>query len=643
MKRTVFRAVAAILLLLLGVSMLSSCTFLRLIGSQMDPDEEEIEGGKNNGVADVFLYEEYDGGYQITGLQDPNADLIVLTIPETINGREVVAIAPEAFRENGRIEHVRLPQSVEEIGERAFYSCEALREVDFHEDGVEEIGSEAFADCSSLSISILPPSLESIGAGAFRGCTQLLAIAIPGSVAVIEEETFLACERLHTVILKEGTNSIDERAFCGCKSLIALDLPSSVTSIAPSAFAECTSLVAVILPSGLEELEACVFRGCTALVTVVLPSGLTSIGESAFEGCTALPLISLPGTLSIIRENAFFGCSSLASIALPRLPDGVRSGAFCDCTSLRMVYLLSGERPDGFEMNHAYNGSLQVSTSHREHTMKRVDSVESTCTVRGWTKNACTTCGYSAYSFTELVAHRMDGNICQVCGVLGDPNLNDGAEIPAESGTDPAESETSGSSPAVTSKPSTTAKPSVTTRPADPETDPITEPVTEPITEPVTTTLEDLYGAAPAGYEWFEFYDIVLLVPSGWRMSNMTGGKQFRESSTSNYTMAVAREDADLFDYYTMSDAEYEEMLNYAFQVQGLTGARADVTSFTHTVRGGYKVTRAAITVTGTGATAYEIQYMIEIGGYNYSIIFGNVTNPDEIAVTVYEHLIVLN
>ena len=182
MKRIISLALAAVLLLG-SLTMLSSCSFLRLLLSE--DDEGETEYGKSNGYADGFLYEEWDGGCRITGLADSGSDIIVLEIPEEIDGRTVVAIAPEAFKDNGRIELLKLPQSVNEIGERAFYSCEALREVTFPEDGVEDIGAEAFAECTSLDTVILPSCLETVGAGAFRGCSQLLAISIPGSVSIV--------------------------------------------------------------------------------------------------------------------------------------------------------------------------------------------------------------------------------------------------------------------------------------------------------------------------------------------------------------------------------------------------------------------------------------------------------------------------
>ena len=45
----------------------------------------------------------------------------------------------------------------------------------------------------------LPESLTEIGSGAFRGCKSLKRIVIPESVTVIEAETFYGCEALREV------------------------------------------------------------------------------------------------------------------------------------------------------------------------------------------------------------------------------------------------------------------------------------------------------------------------------------------------------------------------------------------------------------------------------------------------------------
>ena len=52
----------------------------------------------------------------------------------------------------------------------------------------------------------LPESLMEIGSGAFRGCKSLKRMVIPESVTVIEAETFYGCEALREVgwVQKKG-------------------------------------------------------------------------------------------------------------------------------------------------------------------------------------------------------------------------------------------------------------------------------------------------------------------------------------------------------------------------------------------------------------------------------------------------------
>ncbi|MBP3308331.1 MAG: InlB B-repeat-containing protein [Clostridia bacterium] len=76
----------------------------------------------------------------------------VVYIPATYNGKDVVGLAGDAFKNNTLITEVVLPDSITAIGANAFYGCTALERV------------------------VVPASVTSIYANAFYGCTSLDAI-----------------------------------------------------------------------------------------------------------------------------------------------------------------------------------------------------------------------------------------------------------------------------------------------------------------------------------------------------------------------------------------------------------------------------------------------------------------------------------
>jgi len=75
----------------------------------------------------------------------------------------------------GRIEGLPV-----QISEKAFCSCETLREV-YIEEGVTAIGENAFRGCLHLRSVTIPKSTEKIGKNAFFGCEGLTVFGEEGS------------------------------------------------------------------------------------------------------------------------------------------------------------------------------------------------------------------------------------------------------------------------------------------------------------------------------------------------------------------------------------------------------------------------------------------------------------------------------
>ena len=95
-----------------------------------------------------------------------------VTVPNTVK-----IVNYGAFEKN-EIVNVTLPASVTEIRDYAFYKCTALETIAINGE-ITSIGKSAFNDCGKLtelhgdSISVLPDSLETIGDNAFYNCVSL--------------------------------------------------------------------------------------------------------------------------------------------------------------------------------------------------------------------------------------------------------------------------------------------------------------------------------------------------------------------------------------------------------------------------------------------------------------------------------------
>ena len=87
-----------------------------------------------------------------------------------------------------------IPESVTEIGEEAFSSCDSLTSITIP-DGVTSIGAEAFRNCESLKSITIPVSMKSIGGMAFDMCESLTSITFQGTIAQWEEIKLGFCWR----------------------------------------------------------------------------------------------------------------------------------------------------------------------------------------------------------------------------------------------------------------------------------------------------------------------------------------------------------------------------------------------------------------------------------------------------------------
>ena len=136
-----------------------------------------------------FTYTSSGQTVTITGFNDVEGKVVV---PETLDGKTVVAIA----------------------------------------DG-------AFGGCTHTTEIILPDTVTSIGSTCFAYSTSLKTVRLPAGISSISIGMFYQCESLIGVEIPNGVQSIMSKAFSMCTSLSSIVIPDSVTSIAPDAFDDC--------------------------------------------------------------------------------------------------------------------------------------------------------------------------------------------------------------------------------------------------------------------------------------------------------------------------------------------------------------------------------------------------------------------
>ena len=254
-----------------------------------------------------------------------------VTIPNT-----VIEIGGKAFLDCSSLKSITIPNSVTSIGKFAFKGCSSLSSITIP-NSVTSIGWYAFSYCNSLSSIVIPNSVTNIEESTFQGCSKLSSITIPNSVTSIGREAFSGCDSLSSIVIPNSVTSIGGGTFLGCRKLSSITIPNSVTSIGDFAFSGCDSLSSIVIPNSVRSIGEGAFLECSKLSSITIPNSVTSIGEKAFKECSLLSSITIPNSVTSIGDSAFYECSKLSSITIPNSVTSIGNYAFYKCSSLSSI------------------------------------------------------------------------------------------------------------------------------------------------------------------------------------------------------------------------------------------------------------------------------------------------------------------
>ena len=195
---------------------------------------------------------------------------------KTLNLKDVRIITTQACI-NSKISSLNITDSVEFIGNRAFFGNNLLEYVIFPEQSCN-MGNSVFNSCHNLRQVVLPDTMIQLPASFLNGCRNLERIDIPDYMQRLCTNSLYGCENLRSINLN-NIIKIDDLALSKCYKLKFLQA------------------------SRLKVLGNYAFSGCTSLDTVVFDS-IEVIGDYAFNGCTNLKRIHFPKTLQEITTKA---------------------------------------------------------------------------------------------------------------------------------------------------------------------------------------------------------------------------------------------------------------------------------------------------------------------------------------------------
>lgn len=339
----------------------------------------------------TYSYMEDKDSYIATEIYNPGGETII--IPAEYNGKKVTEIDSHiywpTFEDQDELTILTgdlvLPEGLLTIHPQAFSSASFISL--YVPDSVTEIGEKAFVDCDVRWLH-LPAGMSVIPAGLFENCPRLQTIEIPEGVTELSSGAFKECPALKNLRLPASMTQIGEDLFdedaqvtiCGTAGSYAEDyarehnLPFStenemeptpdqetlvqngirytyekssdsyvvtdytgdipeeitipetinnkpVTAIGEKAFVNCYRLRRAVLPSTIKSIGERGFSQCLNLEEINLPDGLQSIGNYAFSEC-ALKYAAIPDSVHTFGTAIFYMCFKLEEV---RLPQGMTS------------------------------------------------------------------------------------------------------------------------------------------------------------------------------------------------------------------------------------------------------------------------------------------------------------------------------
>ena len=220
------------------------------------------------------------------------------------NGNIKKSISKKAFFGNISLESIDIPDCVTSIENSAFTGCSALKNVKIG-NGVTTIGDAAFQRNIRLTTVKTSGSVKIIGNRAFEFCSELRDIEMNGVESIGQYAFFDS--GLRNIKLPNGIEKIKKLTFGGCKKLESIELNNDLNEICAAAFF-ASGLKSVKIPGKVKSINKCAFGMCKKLKEVEIEHGTESIGESVFDGCTSLRSISIPDSIKYISNNAFLNC-----------------------------------------------------------------------------------------------------------------------------------------------------------------------------------------------------------------------------------------------------------------------------------------------------------------------------------------------
>ena len=203
----------------------------------------------------------------------------------------------------------------------------------------------------------IPDSVEEIGEYAFWLTEFLDTLTIGKNVYSIEPESFSYQESIENVCFKDNNKLTTlKNTFQFSKSIKHVKFGNNMAIKRMNGTFAYSTIETVTVPSSVRYLSG-TFCQAKNLKSITIENGIEVLGFNAFAS-SGITSIKMPKSLKSIKYGAFQGCTELAQVDLTNVRTLERL-VFKDCTSLTSIDL-TGVRYDNSEKNNTFKGCTNL-------------------------------------------------------------------------------------------------------------------------------------------------------------------------------------------------------------------------------------------------------------------------------------------
>ena len=291
-------------------------------------------------------FDKVNGGYMVIGIGNCKDSEVI--IPSYHNGKKVISIKSCAFENCLQITKIAIPNTVKEVGDKAFNGCSNLQEV-YIDKGVGKLGAMLFwmSSVENIYFNGTTKDFKEISGGKNRNAWYYV-----GADYGYKEFYVYCTDAILIYNFKDGDDTPKIKEYDKVSKGLNYTLNPDGKSYSVSGIGTCkdTDLIIPSLFNGKPVTAIADMAFYNTVYTdpiykfksVYIPDSVTNIGEQAFWGCGYLEKITLPESLITIGNWAFSDCKALTKVTIPKSVTSIGTGVFNYCTSLTNINVDAG-------------------------------------------------------------------------------------------------------------------------------------------------------------------------------------------------------------------------------------------------------------------------------------------------------------